>query len=74
MIKQFFFFLPDLPKLGGLTAVIKELNHSDLEMRTTSAWVLGKACHNNPVLQKQVPVHVLFSLGIGVAFICIFFL
>ncbi|XP_058102610.1 uncharacterized protein LOC131246464 isoform X3 [Magnolia sinica] len=43
----------DLNKLGGLVAVIRELNNSEPEIRTTSAWILGKASQNNPVVQKQ---------------------
>ncbi|CAI9093327.1 OLC1v1028802C1 [Oldenlandia corymbosa var. corymbosa] len=43
----------DLHKLGGTLVVVKELNHPDSEVRTTSALVLGKACQNNPVVQKQ---------------------
>ncbi|XP_058102608.1 uncharacterized protein LOC131246464 isoform X1 [Magnolia sinica] len=44
----------DLNKLGGLVAVIRELNNSEPEIRTTSAWILGKASQNNPVVQKQI--------------------
>eukprot|EP00262_Sarcandra_glabra_P010431 TRINITY_DN25716_c0_g1_i1.p1 TRINITY_DN25716_c0_g1~~TRINITY_DN25716_c0_g1_i1.p1 ORF type:complete len:394 (+),score=83.24 TRINITY_DN25716_c0_g1_i1:161-1342(+) len=44
----------DLNKLGGLVAVIRELNNSEPEIRTTSAWVLGKASQNNPVVQQQI--------------------
>ncbi|CAA2975926.1 hsp70 nucleotide exchange factor FES1 isoform X1 [Olea europaea subsp. europaea] len=44
----------DMHKLGGLTAVIGELDHPDPEIRTISAWVLGKASQNNPVVQKQI--------------------
>lgn len=44
----------DLHKLGGLLAVIKELSHPDPDIRTLSAWVLGKASQNNAVVQKQV--------------------
>ncbi|KAA8532258.1 hypothetical protein F0562_032291 [Nyssa sinensis] len=44
----------DLHKLGGLPVVIRELNNPDPEMRTTSAWILGKASQNNPLVQKQV--------------------
>uniref|UniRef100_A0A5B7BIV4 Putative hsp70 nucleotide exchange factor FES1 isoform X2 n=1 Tax=Davidia involucrata TaxID=16924 RepID=A0A5B7BIV4_DAVIN len=44
----------DLHKLGGLPVVIRELNSPDPEMRTTSAWILGKASQNNPVVQKRV--------------------
>ncbi|KAB5564742.1 hypothetical protein DKX38_004796 [Salix brachista] len=44
----------DLNKLGGLAVVIQELNHPDPDTRRLSAWVLGKACHNHPVVQKQI--------------------
>ncbi|KAL3511520.1 hypothetical protein ACH5RR_030921 [Cinchona calisaya] len=44
----------DLHKLGGLVVVIRELNHPDPEVRTISAFILGKACQNNPFVQKQV--------------------
>uniref|UniRef100_A0A2P2LMR3 Uncharacterized protein MANES_08G098100 n=1 Tax=Rhizophora mucronata TaxID=61149 RepID=A0A2P2LMR3_RHIMU len=44
----------DLSKLGGLSALIRELNHSDPDVRTMSAWVLGKASQNHAILQKQV--------------------
>jgi nucleotide exchange factor SIL1 len=44
----------DLNKLGGLAIVIQELNHPDPDIRRLSAWVLGKAYQNNPVVQKQV--------------------
>ncbi|GLJ46992.1 hypothetical protein SUGI_0991850 [Cryptomeria japonica] len=44
----------DLNKLGGLTVVIEELNREEKELRTIAAWVLGKASHNNPVVQKQI--------------------
>uniref|UniRef100_A0A6N2JWX3 Nucleotide exchange factor Fes1 domain-containing protein n=1 Tax=Salix viminalis TaxID=40686 RepID=A0A6N2JWX3_SALVM len=40
----------DLNKLGGLAIVIQELNHPDPDTRRLSAWVLGKACHNHPVI------------------------
>ncbi|XP_058092753.1 hsp70 nucleotide exchange factor FES1-like [Magnolia sinica] len=43
-----------LNKLGGLVAVIRKLNSSELEIRTASAWILGKASQNNPVVQKQI--------------------
>ncbi|XP_057497193.1 uncharacterized protein LOC130781851 isoform X1 [Actinidia eriantha] len=48
------FMLSDLHKLGGLAIIIRELNNPDSEIRTTSAWILGKASQNNPVIQKQV--------------------
>lgn len=44
----------ELHKLGGLIIVIKQLDHPEKEVRTTSALILGKACQNNPVVQKQV--------------------
>lgn len=44
----------DLNKLGGLTAVIKDLNNSNPEIRTISAWILGKASQNNPFVQNQI--------------------
>ncbi|MCL7022105.1 hypothetical protein MKW94_030112 [Papaver nudicaule] len=47
----------DLEKLGGLAAVIQELDNSDIEIRITSAWILGKAGQNNPLVQKQIFQH-----------------
>lgn len=44
----------DLDKLGGLILVIAELDQAAEELRTTAAWILGKACQNNLVVQKQV--------------------
>ncbi|KAJ1695070.1 hypothetical protein LUZ63_011768 [Rhynchospora breviuscula] len=44
----------DMDKLGGLEAVIKELEDIESEIRTASAWVLGKASQNNAVVQDQV--------------------
>ncbi|GAB2273438.1 hypothetical protein Dimus_008231 [Dionaea muscipula] len=44
----------DLNKLGGLVAVIRELDSMESEIRKLSAWVLGKASQNNPVVQRQV--------------------
>ncbi|CAK7335986.1 unnamed protein product [Dovyalis caffra] len=44
----------DLNKLGGFAVVIQELNHPDQDIRRLSAWVLGKACQNNAVVQKQI--------------------
>ncbi|KAK7316568.1 hypothetical protein RJT34_00130 [Clitoria ternatea] len=44
----------DLNKLGGLSAVTRELNHSDTDIRTVAAWVLGKASQNNPIVQQQI--------------------
>lgn len=43
----------DLNKLGGLAVVIRELNHPETEIRTASAWILGVASQNNPVVQQQ---------------------
>ncbi|GAV77412.1 Fes1 domain-containing protein [Cephalotus follicularis] len=44
----------DLNKLGGFAVIIKELNHPDTDVRKISAWILGKASQNNPIIQKQV--------------------
>uniref|UniRef100_A0ACD5XUC8 Uncharacterized protein n=1 Tax=Avena sativa TaxID=4498 RepID=A0ACD5XUC8_AVESA len=44
----------DLDKLGGLVAVIQDLNNANEEIRTTSAWILGKACQNNALVQSQI--------------------
>lgn len=44
----------DLDKLNGLQPIIAELDSTEEELRTTAAWVLGKACQNNLVVQKQV--------------------
>lgn len=44
----------DLQKLGGFNVLIRILNHSEPEIRTAAAWVLGKASQNNPIVQKQV--------------------
>ncbi|KAK7306615.1 hypothetical protein VNO77_44566 [Canavalia gladiata] len=44
----------DLNKLGGLSAVTQELNHSDPGIRAVAAWVLGKASQNNPIVQQQI--------------------
>ncbi|XAR64318.1 hypothetical protein NMG60_11024611 [Bertholletia excelsa] len=44
----------DLHKLGGLSVIIGQLNNSDQEIRMNSAWILGKASQNNPLVQKQV--------------------
>ncbi|XP_011004315.1 PREDICTED: hsp70 nucleotide exchange factor FES1 [Populus euphratica] len=44
----------DLNKLGGLAIVIQELDHPDQDIRRLSAWVLGKACQNNALVQKQI--------------------
>jgi hypothetical protein len=34
--------------------VIQDLNNANEEIRTTSAWVLGKASQNNALVQNQV--------------------
>ncbi|GAU51228.1 hypothetical protein TSUD_136250, partial [Trifolium subterraneum] len=44
----------DLNKLGGLSAVTRELNHYESGIRALAAWVLGKASQNNPTFQQQV--------------------
>lgn len=44
----------DLHKIGCLSLVIGELSNSDPGIRKTSAWIVGKASQNNPVVQKQV--------------------
>ncbi|KAG2634234.1 hsp70 nucleotide exchange factor FES1-like [Panicum virgatum] len=44
----------DLEKLGGLIPLIQELNNADEGIRTTSAWVLGKASQNNVLVQNQI--------------------
>ncbi|GLT51194.1 hypothetical protein SLA2020_382930 [Shorea laevis] len=44
----------DLCKLGGLGVIVRELDHPDSEIRTTAAWVLGKASQNNRFVQNQV--------------------
>ncbi|EER96516.1 hypothetical protein BDA96_02G166600 [Sorghum bicolor] len=44
----------DLDKLGGLLPLIQELSNADEGMRTTSAWVLGKASQNNVLVQNQI--------------------
>ncbi|XP_039042372.1 hsp70 nucleotide exchange factor FES1-like [Hibiscus syriacus] len=43
----------DMCKLGGLGVIIRELDHSDSDVRKISAWILGKASQNNPYVQKQ---------------------
>ncbi|KAL8045265.1 hypothetical protein ABFX02_08G101800 [Erythranthe guttata] len=47
----------DLHKLGGLTAVIRELNNPNAEIRIISAWILGKASQNNPFVMKLERIH-----------------
>ncbi|OAY80467.1 Hsp70 nucleotide exchange factor FES1 [Ananas comosus] len=44
----------ELDKLGGLVAVIRELHNTKPEIRTTSAWILGKASQNNALVQNQI--------------------
>ncbi|KAK8587702.1 hypothetical protein V6N12_022185 [Hibiscus sabdariffa] len=44
----------DMCKLGGFGVIIRELDHSDSDVRKISAWILGKASQNNPYVQKQV--------------------
>eukprot|EP01018_Ginkgo_biloba_P035045 Gb_33601 [translate_table: standard] len=44
----------DLKRLGGLTSIIEQLDREEEELRITAAWVLGKASHNNPIVQKQI--------------------
>ncbi|GMI98114.1 hypothetical protein like AT3G51980 [Hibiscus trionum] len=44
----------DMCKLGGFGMIIRELDHSDSDVRKISAWILGKASQNNPYVQKQV--------------------
>jgi hsp70-interacting protein len=50
----------DMDKLGGLVAVTKELEDIESEIRTTSAWVLGKASQNNAFVQNQVSYYFLY--------------
>ncbi|KAK9110481.1 hypothetical protein Sjap_018541 [Stephania japonica] len=40
----------DLHKLGVLTVIVRALESSDNETRMRSAWILGKASQNNPIL------------------------
>lgn len=60
------FFFPDLSKLGGLSVLVGQLNHPDTDIRKISAWILGKASQNNPLVQKQVHYYYyfLFSLNL----------
>lgn len=44
----------NLHNMGGLSLVIGHLSNSDHAIRTTSAWVIGKASQNNPLVQNQV--------------------
>lgn len=50
----------DLDKLGGLIAVIQGLYDSHSNIRITSAWIIGKACQNNPLVQNQVIFFISF--------------
>ncbi|KAL7142121.1 hypothetical protein ABFS83_08G102000 [Erythranthe nasuta] len=55
----------DLHELGGLTAVIRELNNPNAEIRRISAWILGKASQNNPFVQNQVLLlYQILELGV----------
>lgn len=54
--------LADLHKLGGLNAVTRELNNPNPEIRTLSAWILGKASQNNPFVQKKVFISISFVI------------
>ncbi|CAL9207039.1 unnamed protein product, partial [Musa hybrid cultivar] len=47
----------DLDKLGGLVMVIRELDNTETDIRTTSAWILGKASQNNALVQNQILTH-----------------
>ncbi|URD81607.1 Nucleotide exchange factor Fes1 [Musa troglodytarum] len=47
----------DLDKLGGLVMVIRELDNTETHIRTTSAWILGKASQNNALVQNQILTH-----------------
>lgn len=40
--------------------VIRELNQPETEILTASAWILGVASQNNPVVQQQVPTQTIF--------------
>ncbi|CAA6668060.1 unnamed protein product [Spirodela intermedia] len=44
----------DFCKLSGIAAVVRELGSANSKIRLTSAWVLGKASQNNPLVQNQV--------------------
>ncbi|CAO2838049.1 unnamed protein product [Amaranthus hypochondriacus] len=44
----------DLNKLGGVAAVISQLDNLEPDVRKLAAWVIGKASQNNPVVQNQV--------------------
>lgn len=47
----------DLSKLGGLAVIVRQLDNVEPEVRKLSAWVIGKASQNNPLVQKQVLEH-----------------
>ncbi|EPS58154.1 hypothetical protein M569_16661, partial [Genlisea aurea] len=44
----------DLHKLGGLAAIISQLNDPDPEVRAVAGWILGKASQNNHFVQSQI--------------------
>lgn len=62
MINLAFEDVADLDKLGGLLPVIAELERPEEELRMTAAWVLGKACQNNLIVQKQVSMSNIWIL------------
>lgn len=43
--------------------VIRELDNSEADIRTTSAWILGKASQNNALVQNQAIIELLFQLN-----------
>lgn len=63
--------IPGLLRLGGLGIIIEKLSDLDPVIRTSSAWVIGKATQNNPLVQKQVRcthhlLHILLRFNICV--------
>lgn len=62
MINLAFEDVADLDKLGGLLPIIAELERPEEELRMTAAWVLGKACQNNLIVQKQVSMSNIWKL------------
>jgi hypothetical protein len=52
--KIFYSTTADLHKLGGLTAIVEELNRPEEDLRVLAAWILGKASQNNGLVQDQV--------------------